>query len=211
VMYGLTLGPLLWWHAAPPRSFAWFMQGDFVLSLPPALGSAAAWLGAALFVVYLGWQAWLWRSDCVVPGKALLAVTTALCWYGGIVVFDSDYVFTATNVLIHGVPYLLLTQRYARGLARRGLASRIAHAGLPPLMLTCCAFAWGEESLWDLWVWHEHPDLFGESPALPPSTLVWLVPLLAVPQLTHYLLDGFVWRVRNENPVLRREFETRSR
>ena len=39
------------------------------------------------------------------------------------------------------------------------------------------------------------------------SALALVVPLLAVPQLTHYLLDGFVWRVRSENPVLRRELE----
>jgi hypothetical protein len=24
--------------------------------------------------------------------------------------------------------------------------------------------------------------------------LMWLVPLLALPQSTHYVLDGFIWR-----------------
>ena len=28
---------------------------------------------------------------------------------------------------------------------------------------------------------------------------MWLVPLLALPQLTHYVLDGFVWKRKN-NP-----------
>jgi hypothetical protein len=28
---------------------------------------------------------------------------------------------------------------------------------------------------------------------------MWLVPLLALPQATHYVLDGFIWR-RKSNP-----------
>jgi hypothetical protein len=34
---------------------------------------------------------------------------------------------------------------------------------------------------------------------------VWLVPLLALPQLTHYVLDGVFWR-RGQNPELRAWF-----
>ena len=30
------------------------------------------------------------------------------CWYVGIVALDSDYAFTVTNVLIHGIPYFAL-------------------------------------------------------------------------------------------------------
>ena len=34
-----------------------------------------------------------------------------------------------------------------------------------------------------------------------PSALVWLVPLLSLPQTTHYALDGLVWR-KQGNPEL---------
>ncbi len=30
---------------------------------------------------------------------------------------------------------------------------------------------------------------------------MWLVPLLAVPQLTHYVLDGFIWKRRTAPPL----------
>ena len=40
-------------------------------------------------------------------------VTTALCWGLGIVVFNSDYAFTVTNVIIHGVPYMALVYPFA--------------------------------------------------------------------------------------------------
>jgi hypothetical protein len=59
-----------------------------------------------------------------------------------------------------------------------------------------------EELLWDRGVWHERPELFGSSLELS-DWHVWLVPLLALPQLSHYLLDGLLWR-RGQNPELRR-------
>jgi hypothetical protein len=74
--------------------------------------------------------------------------------------------------------------------------------------------AYVEELLWDSAVWHERPWLSrewlsGENWQIGNLEIV-LVPLLAVPQLTHYLLDGFIWKRRsnarfssmlNENPV----------
>ena len=57
-----------------------------------------------------------------------------------------------------------------------------------------------EEWAWDRAVWHDHPSLF-PGPELTPSPellalLALLVPLLAVPQASHYLLDAWIWRVR---------------
>jgi hypothetical protein len=208
VMVAVTLGPICWWHAALPRPFAWFVQGDFLFGTPPVWGQLAAWAGGLCLAVYLARQVWLWKDARAVPGKSLLVLTTAACWYGGIVFTQSDYVFTVTNVIIHGVPYLLLAQRYARAADHAGIAARVAAMGFAPVALICCGLAAMEEACWDRWVWHDHPAWFGAHGALPPDTLVWLVPLLAVPQLTHYLLDGYVWRVRRENPVLRRELET---
>ena len=54
--------------------------------------------------------------------------------------------------------------------------------------------AFGEEWLWDLGIWHDHPTFFGEGWDLGPGTQALLVPLLALPQATHYVLDGFIWK-----------------
>jgi hypothetical protein len=204
--------PVLAWHAQLPRNFAWLMQGDFIAdgalqALLRALLPAARLSCGLLLVAFVLRQLALARAGKWVPGKSVLVLATASCWIGGIVVFDSDYVFTVTNVLIHGVPYFLLTYRYARASGGASWARRTCARGFIPFALVCVVLASAEETLWDRLVWHEHPQLFGMSRELSAELLVFVVPLLAVPQLTHYLLDGFVWRVRSENPVLRRELE----
>ena len=62
--------------------------------------------------------------------------------------------------------------------------------------------AYTEEWLWDRLIWHEHGGVFaGPELWLPGGMVSLIVPLLAVPQVTHYVLDGFIWR-RDQNPGL---------
>ena len=60
--------------------------------------------------------------------------------------------------------------------------------------------AYLEEAIWDALVWRDHAELFAWSWKLPAieaeEVLMIIVPLLAVPQATHYVLDGFIWRMR---------------
>ncbi len=53
------------------------------------------------------------------------------------------------------------------------------------------SFAFLEEFLWETLVWNEH---FSLDIIVSEKWFQFLVPLLIVPQLTHYLLDGFIWR-----------------
>jgi len=67
--------------------------------------------------------------------------------------------------------------------------------------------AYLEETLWDVFVWQEHGKIFGGGYLLSgladASVLIWLVPFLAVPQATHYVLDGFIWKVRKPDQGFR--------
>ncbi|HEV8244940.1 MAG TPA: hypothetical protein VGP93_04200, partial [Polyangiaceae bacterium] len=110
---------------------------------------------------------------------------------------NSDFDFTVTNVIVHGVPYLALLWFYAqakRRVGHAGLVTDIAAAGIGAFAALLLVLAFFEELAWDRLVWHDRPWLFGGAAPLSESTLPWLVPLLAVPQLSHYVLDGFLWR-----------------
>lgn len=198
LIYAATLYPLLYWHLSPPRNFNWFVAGDFV-QLDWPLGR---WLASccylALLLAYAAREAWLLaRTRTINVPRNLLLAGTAASWYAGIVLFNGDLAFTLLNVVAHGVPYLALvwSRRPAGATGRGWWAGRY---GLALFLGAIGLFAFLEEGLWDGLVWHEHGAVFGWFRQLPavaaPQVLRWLVPLLALPQSTHYVLDGFIWR-----------------
>lgn len=206
-IYAATIGPLVWWHAHLPRAFVWFVEGDFVAGASPSLARAALIVEAIILSLYFLRQIdRSRRGERLAAGRTIVVATTAVAWFSGIVVARDDLAFTALNVLPHGVPYVALTWVYARkryGGAKAGgaFARAIVRRGVVAIVASLVALALFEETLWDRLVWHDHPGLFGDGALLSPRALVFVVPLLALPQATHYLLDGFVWR-RRDNPTL---------
>lgn len=198
-IYAATLYPLIYWHSHLPRKFWWFLANDF--SGTPSIISTIAepiyWVVMAAYVLKSA-HGWLVKREGN-PGKDIVVVTTAVCWYVGIVAFNSDYAFTVTNVVIHGVPYLALTYWYGRArFAQSGGAFRVFASGPAAFLVMLWAVAYIEEMFWDRGVWQDRSWLFGSPWDVGLLKLV-LVPLLALPQITHYVLDGFVWRRKN-NP-----------
>ena len=200
-VYMATLYPLAYWHAHLPRRFWWFLPGDFA-GLPSAVEKIAWPLYCVALGAYVVRSAYSWVvAGAGNPGKDVVVLTTAVCWYAGIVAFDSDYAFTVTNVVIHGVPYMALVWWYARRRApAAGKPYRLLTRWPIVFVATLWALAYAEELLWDRTLWHERAWLFGAAWDVA-AWKVFLVPLLALPQMTHYVLDGFIWR-RKSNPGL---------
>lgn len=194
-----TIYPLAYWHAHLPRRFWWFLPDDFA--------PAPAWLDDVVLPFYVAaLSAYTVRSltSGIVHGrwnigKDVVVATTSLCWHLGIVAWNSDFAFTVTNVLIHGVPYMAFVYwtRDVEPRSRIDASTRVRRAFL--FLATLWALAFSEELLWDRGLWHERGWLFGW--LLPEWTFedqpAWLAPLLATPQAVHYVLDGFIWRRRS--------------
>lgn len=198
-IYLATIYPLIYWHANLPRKFCWFVPNDFA-SLPSIIVKIVAPVYWAVMFLYVtrSLYGWLVKREGN-PGKDIVVITTAVCWYLGIVAFNSDYAFTVTNVIIHGVPYFALIYWYAR--TRRETANksyRVLASGIMVFLLTLWVLAYVEEFFWHRGVWHERGWMFGGDWDWT-SVKTFLIPLLALPQLTHYVLDGFIWR-RRSNP-----------
>ncbi|MBC7661973.1 MAG: hypothetical protein H7249_19950 [Chitinophagaceae bacterium] len=202
-IYTASLYPLALWHLDPSRTFNWFVPGDFLIV------KGASWRGA--FHVTALIIACLWTSKEIflvrtgqkfnVP-KAAVLIGTALSFGMGILYWNSDFAFTATNVISHGVAYMGLI--YLADASRTLPPFPKAQAFVKPALfvLSLLVFAYLEEALWDTMIWAEHPEffslisnVFGDVRA-SEGALAWLVPLLALPQLTHYIWDGFIWRKR---------------
>ena len=196
-VYLATVYPLAFWMTNLPRKFEWFVGGDF-FALPALVETVLFPVYVLALAAYFAKSIYLYFAEGFLNiGKDIVVATTAVCWYVGIVFFNSDYAFTVTNVIIHGVPYFALIYFYAR--RRRENASRVYQtlsANWLVFLATLWALAYAEELLWHRGVWHEKNWLFGANWDLA-SYKVFLVPLLAIPQLTHYVLDGFIWRKKS--------------
>lgn len=204
-IYSSMLYPLAFWHGDPGRVFAWFIPGDFI-SLPP-LPALAGWAYALVLSCFFLRQIQRKASGFPVHwGKTGIVFATAASWYAGIVFFNSDMAFTVTNVVSHGVPYLALVWLYGRRkwASENPWFSALHRPALLALfLLPLLALAYFEEALWDLLVWHDHGALFGGlAPWEPGAWINLLVPLLALPQATHYVLDAWIWRFDGSNPGL---------
>lgn len=212
-VYAATLYPIAYWHAHLPRAFRWFVDDDFV-AVPGLLAALpilrGVWIAAlALYAV----RAVARTIGGAAPnlGKHVVVATTAATWYVGIVATDGDLAFTAANVVVHGVPYVVLLWGVARARAAepdasRAVATRIVRAGVPAFVAILIGIAFFEELLWDRIVWHARPALFGgaASASAPPLSALGAavaVSLLAVPQATHYVLDAVLWRRRDTGPA----------
>lgn len=195
--------PVLYWHTTLPRDISWFVDGDFLGPLPNSVMTLGWIVYGVTGVMWVGHRLWDVRLRGPQWGRDLTMTATWMTWYVGIVLTDLDFVFTATNVVIHGVPYAALVWHSSR----RSKHS-IHQASRPNIWIfisTCLLLALIEEGLWDVSVWHERANWFGTLPDswATPRTLDIAVPLLMVPQATHYILDGFIWKMDGSNPDLR--------
>ncbi|MDY7226730.1 hypothetical protein [Hyalangium rubrum] len=208
-IYAATLGPVLWWHANLPRAFWWFVENDFLAGLPAWVGTLALVAHGLVLGAWVLFQgARVLRGEGLQVGKVLLVLATWVTWFGGIVLAQDDFTFTVMNIVLHGVPYFALLLRYTRGRFAEGGYGPLAplvRTGLPGFLLFLVALALAEEFLWDRLVWHDRAVLFGASGfTLAPDLLALVVPLLALPQATHYLLDAFIWKPSRDSALLSR-------
>ncbi len=198
-VYLATVYPLAFWMTSGDRQFNWFVKNDFI-SVPGLVATVLFPLWILALAAYFAKSAYLYLKEGELnPGKDIVVATTAVCWYVGIVALNSDYAFTVTNVIIHGVPYFALIWFYAR--ARRDASTPFYKAltgNWLVFLATLWLLAYVEELFWNRGVWHERNWMFGSDWEIGGLKTL-LVPLLAIPQITHYVLDGFIWKRKN-NP-----------
>lgn len=216
-IYTASLYPLIVWHLDPGRRFTWFLPGDFWI----IDGLRYRWvfdlLAALIFTTYIGKEIYLAKrmSFFNIP-KNFILLGTALGFGFGILYWNSDYAFTVTNVVSHGIAYMgLIWLSDAQRLWHRQFFGREATEALKqkrqrtylaaPLLflMSLLILAYFEEGLWDSLLWQEYGQFFGGFTrwfsVADATDKAWIVPLLALPQATHYIWDGFIWRKKSGN------------
>jgi len=213
-IYAATIYPLLFWHITADRKFNWFVEGDFFRAkVPVNLLLAFTTLYYFILIIYCTKEIiFSIQSKTInLPRNAVIAGTAA-SWFFGIVYLNGDMAFTLLNVVSHGIPYMALVWIYGKRNSKvtakqpsRLLQSVFSRYGWLLFLAIIFLLAFVEEGLWDITLWKEHTTVFSifywGNIKLSDSFLTLIVPLLALPQITHYIIDGFIWQVKKEIEV----------
>ncbi|SDQ32626.1 hypothetical protein SAMN05421664_1155 [Chryseobacterium soldanellicola] len=199
-VYSATVFPMLYWFKTP-RAFTWFVENEFNLfqNLPDYTNFITVLYVLILSVWIIKTVFEVFKAKQINVPKITLITGTYLSWYFGIVYFNNDLVFTFMNVISHGIPYVALI--YIREIEQKNsqelnkLSIFKSTFGIFLFIVVIVVFAFFEEFLWEVFIWREH---FSFDFQLSLNWFQFLIPLLVVPQLTHYLLDGFIWRKKKK-------------
>jgi len=207
-----ALGPVLWWHASPHRQFDWFnAEEQFIFHLDPAFHGDILMVYFTVLGLYIARQFYARHmGQPFNPGKQIIMGAHYLTWAVGIGFTQNPIISAAFLNLFHGIPFMAIVWYYCnRKWSEKGRpASMIRYLSHKKRWLTfylvVLVLAISEEALWDGLVWQTYiPDFFNlavqETAPVPLS--MW-VAVLSLPQIMHYFLDGFIWRLNKSNPDL---------
>jgi len=203
VIYSATGYPMLYWFFSSPRSFNWFTENDFIHFENQLLLQILGWIYGLIVVFYIVRTIYKYSKEGYfnIPKNAII-IGTFLSWYFGIVYFNNDLVFTLLNVVSHGIPYIALI--YLNEIERKqaldlGLLKCLkGFKGILLFVVFLFAMAFFEEYVWEIFVLNEQFSFSGSNFS---KWQFLLVPLLTVPQFTHYILDGFIWKSNSPKSI----------
>lgn len=190
MIYNATLYPLIWWHLHD-IGFQWRAPHSYV-TLPAWIDPVAMWAHWSIIALYVLRQVFLaYRGRQINLAKYIICLTTWLAWFPGIVIFHSSLVFFLSQTLLHGVPYLHLIYRYGkkRSVDVRSRFLQLFGRKFGLLWFLVLIFCFGKlAENFDYILNHtDHGSMW--------AAIVF--PLLLLPPICHYVLDGFIWKRRD--------------
>lgn len=193
IIYSATIYPMITWFFSPNRQFNWFVKNEFFHFENKFVLEFSKYIYFTVIIIYFVRVLYfLIRKNIFNIPKNLIIIGTGLSWYFGIVYYNNDLIFTLLNVVSHGIPYMALI--FLKEINNNDQSNRnLVLINLKKVLFflfSLFVLAFFEEFIWEIMVWNEFFtfdfDFYN-----------WhfiVVPLLAVPQFTHYLLDGFIWK-----------------
>lgn len=193
MIYNATLFPIIW--AMSHGGAAWFLPGDFPDLFPEIVGEALVPLHILITIAFLV-KGGLTRT------KAYIAASTWLAWCLPFIFLPTRhrwFMGMILQTLVHGVPYLLLLYRYARRRFTIPGTWTYRAANGPGIGVSYIVFCLAAviESLGVTWLMAQ-PVTADIGPALGLGVVF---ALLSTMQVTHFVLDAYIWR-RSLDPSL---------
>ena len=218
ILFMGVLYPVLFWHLSGDRVFFWFEGGDFIRLNSGIFQETLIYCSLLYLVIHFFWIVEIIIKSNILPiGLMLWILTSSSVWFFGIVWFNSDVVFSLTNVVAHGIPYMVLVFYYIEN-KRSIKQKKVFRLSLRTcynvgfMLLLILLFAFVEEYFWDWLVNREKEVFFKDLVDYPLEVIsskfsrVFLISVLSIPQITHYILDGYIWKGNSSNPYIKPVF-----
>ncbi|PCJ19784.1 MAG: hypothetical protein COB02_06225 [Candidatus Cloacimonadota bacterium] len=211
MVWAAGIYPVFIWHSSPGRVFDWFNAGEsFIVKLPKEVIPYLYVLYISGIFVYILRQIYLFKTQNFfnLP-KNILMSAIYLTWSIGIYI-TNPLISAAFLNLFHGVPFFAIIWLYSKN---KYLSEATNYPFLSKVFKSKYLFlffgivfipALIEEFFWDFMIWHIYlPDLSYYSLSLEVKS--FCIALLSLPQIIHYWLDMFIWKMNEkQNPDLKK-------
>eukprot|EP01063_Lacrimia_lanifica_P018734 TRINITY_DN25645_c0_g1_i1.p1 TRINITY_DN25645_c0_g1~~TRINITY_DN25645_c0_g1_i1.p1 ORF type:complete len:394 (+),score=144.63 TRINITY_DN25645_c0_g1_i1:74-1183(+) len=205
-----AVAPMVVWHADPNRSFDWFMREDpFLIRFPQYMQAVAVSVWLLTLVAYAATTvSKAAGGEGVNRGKVM---TMAFCWLTWVIGILLPHKLIAVFFLnmFHAAPsYMIVfftSRNKWRARAPPTQAEHLVKALTAPgswylYLAFFVAIALVEEALWEVFVWRDYFPQYIDFEMTRFGTS-FFTSLLALPQVVHYFLDAFIWKL-DSNPGL---------
>lgn len=186
-------------------SLNWFIPWEYIFISKLVPYTEFLWIlyGLCIIIYCIFQLILLLRWARLNPLKYLYIIGTAYIWFNGMVAYDSIIIFGFGNILLHGLNYYGIViwstrsniEAYGKWLEKiKKMGVILFSLGI---VLSMASLWYIEEFFWNQFVWREKNMIFSDffyNIWYSEPILILIVSILGSVQLTHYILDRYIWR-----------------
>lgn len=204
----ITWWPILYWFSnLDTRNYNWFTNDDFI-KLPDILFPAIWYISILFWLFYIWYEIFRYKKwEILNIWKYLYILWTFFVWFYWIVWTNSMLIFWLWNMLLHGWNFFAITYYSTKDRINKWLFKTykifnfFANKNIFLFILPLFIIWFIEQSTWALFLDNEeffhyfyNMKLYELFKNINIYVFSITIALLALPQTTHYILDGIIWK-----------------
>lgn len=215
LVYLLMIYPIIYWHANYPKSFYWHAP-ETMFKIPEHFEITTKYILFLSILAFIVKELYLISKGYKISiPKYLILFGTFLSWFTSIVFVDNLLFFTVIIELTHAIPYIALVWIYGKKFSMvnptvkffNTLTYKDFHSNKSLIYYILLMLLFGFLGFVLYLPFGFEIDLmnnqfFSYFQVSDFKLLQLITPLFLVPQFTHYILDGLIWKSKNGNGEL---------
>lgn len=184
--YLMTILPMLWFMRKTQSGF-WYRKGDLI-AIPDSIAEMAMTLYWPIVTIFLiaNIQHSL-KTKTINLSKYLVFINTFFGWYMAKVHVQNAYLAVWLMIFHHGIPYYFIVFKTERVSKKFEWMNSLGKFKYPALYLSCAI-------VFFLFLMGHSGNSYVVQLAKNPLFQAIIYAIAVTPQMTHFILDGFIWK-----------------